>query len=98
MGISRCGEIPNRSGQAFRQQIHADGQLVVSVDGEAEVLRATWYISDGGEYCERWPDHESCFRIGLADGNRLIVESDSEADIESWLHPGMIELDFREER
>lgn len=78
----------------FRQVIHADGSLTVAIKGETGVHRANWFINEQVEYCETWPDHTSCFRVGRADGNRLRVQGRPEDRIESYWYAGEIDLDF----
>lgn len=81
-------------GQHFRQQIRADGSLLVVVKGEQEILRASWFITPEGKYCERWPDHDSCFAIGRGEGNKLLVEGEGDVVIESHWQAGAIDLQF----
>ena len=78
----------------FRQIIHADGRLTVAINGESGLHHATWYISERAEYCETWPDHTSCFRVGRTDTNRLQVQGRPEDRIESYWYEGEIDLDF----
>jgi len=78
----------------FRQVIHADGRLTVAIEGEAALYHARWFISENAEYCENWPDHTSCYRVGRTDSNRLLVEGKPEERIESYWYEGEIDLDF----
>ena len=86
----------------FIQLLKPDGQLEVAVKGEETILKASWYINDKALYCEQWPDHISCFRIGIdpnhsgntKEGQRLLVEGTDEAKIVSFLHQGLIPLIF----
>ncbi|ARN75682.1 hypothetical protein [Oceanicoccus sagamiensis] len=85
----------------FIQTLNTDGTVMVAVKGEKTPHKAKWFINDKAEYCEQWPDHTSCFQIGL-DGEMakpgqkqlLKVKSHDDADIVSYLHQGIIPLTF----
>ena len=68
--------------------------LTVAINGETGLHRATWVVTDSAQYCEHWPDHTSCFRIGRTDSNRLRVLGKPGDKIESYWYEGEIDLDF----
>jgi hypothetical protein len=85
----------------FIQTLSKDGTLKVVAKGDKTILKATWFINEQAEYCEQWPDHVSCFQIGLdkqqaqQDGKQLLqVKSDDPAEIVSYLYQGIIPLEF----
>jgi hypothetical protein len=82
------------NGVEFRQQMREDGVLLVNVKGEKAVRKARWFINDSAQYCEEWPDHNSCFGIGYGDGDILEVLPQTPAQIESHLYRGAIPLGF----
>ena len=89
----------------FIQILKPDGHVEVAIKGETDILKAQWYVSENGEYCEQWPDHTSCFKIGIdhsyARNNknvrRLLVKGQDDAKIDSYLHQGQIPLEFGKE-
>ncbi len=85
----------------FIQVLNTDGSLQVAVKGDKNILNATWFINEKTEYCEQWPDHTSCFQIGIDNskptqngGQRLKVKGKDNANIVSYLHQGAMPLTF----
>lgn len=85
----------------FRQYLRADGTALVNFIGAEKVHEVPWYINAKAEYCERWPDHESCFGIGLHPNQdpsapqQLLVKAGDKAKIQSFLYHGEIPLDMQ---
>ncbi len=90
----------------FIQTLHQDGSVHVAVKGDKTILKAKWFINDKAEYCEQWPDHTSCFLIGIdtttppqgQGGQLLKVKGKDSANIVSYLHQGILPLEFSSDK
>ena len=88
----------------FIQTLNTDGTLHVAVKGDKNILKAKWFINPQAEYCEQWPDHTSCFQIAIdnsqppEEGRQLLkVKGKDDANIVSYLHQGILPLEFPEQ-